>query len=66
MKNRLTSKLNPFWTKVRNTSLVFVAFTGVILTAPLSLPATIITGATYVGTIAAALVAAAQATKDNE
>ena len=66
MKNRLTSKLNPFWTKVRNTGLVIVAVTGVILTAPLSLPAAVITGATYVGTVAAALVAAAQATKENE
>ena len=58
LKNRWNAKTPKFWKKVRNIAITLGAVAGVILTAPVSLPAAVITAAGYLataGTIAATL-----------
>jgi len=58
LKNRWNAKTPKFWKKVRNIAITLGAVAGVILTAPVSLPAAVITAAGYLataGTVAATL-----------
>jgi len=58
LKRRWTAKTPKFWKKVRNIAITLGAVAGVILTAPIALPAAVITAAGYVvtaGTVAATL-----------
>lgn len=53
--DRFLSPTPSFFKKIRNIGLVLVAVSGVILTAPVSLPAVVLQAATYVavaGTVA--------------
>lgn len=58
LKRRWSAKTPKFWINVRNVAITLGAVAGVILTAPISLPAAVITVAGYVataGTVAATL-----------
>jgi hypothetical protein len=58
LKERWNAKTPKFWKKVRNIAITLGAVAGVILTAPFSLPAAVITAAGYLataGTVAATL-----------
>ena len=58
LKNRWNAKTPKFWKRVRNIAITLGAVAGVILTAPVSLPAAVITAAGYLataGTVAATL-----------
>jgi ABC-type xylose transport system permease subunit len=58
LKERWNTKTPKFWKKVRNIAIGLGAVAGVILTAPISLPAAIVTAAGYLataGTVAATL-----------
>jgi len=58
LKERWNAKTPKFWIKVRNIAITVGAVAGVILTAPVSLPAAVITVAGYLataGTVAATL-----------
>lgn len=58
LKDRWNGKTPNFWKKVQRIAIVAGAVAGVILTAPVSLPAAVITAAGYVataGTVAATL-----------
>lgn len=58
LKRRWSGKTPKFWKKVRNIAITLGAVAGVILTAPVSLPAAVITAAGYLataGTVAATL-----------
>ena len=58
LKRRWTAKTPKFWINVRNIAITLGAVAGVILTAPISLPAAVITAAGYLataGTVAATL-----------
>lgn len=58
LKKRWSAKTPKFWKKVQKIAIVAGALAGVILTAPVSLPAAVITAAGYVataGTVAATL-----------
>jgi len=58
LKRRWSGETPRFWKKVRNIAIGLGAVAGVILTAPVSLPAAVITIAGYVataGTVAATL-----------
>jgi ABC-type xylose transport system permease subunit len=58
LKTRWNAKTPKFWKKVRNIAITLGAVAGVILTAPISLPAAIVTAAGYLataGTVAATL-----------
>jgi hypothetical protein len=58
LKERWNAKTPNFWIKVRNIAITVGAVAGVILTAPIALPAVVITAAGYLataGTVAATL-----------
>ena len=58
LKKRWKGKTPKFWKKVRNIAITLGAVAGVILTAPVSLPAAVITAVGYLataGTVAATL-----------
>jgi ABC-type xylose transport system permease subunit len=58
LKERWNAKTPKFWKRVRNIAITLGAIAGVILTAPVSLPAVVITAAGYLataGTVAATL-----------
>jgi ABC-type xylose transport system permease subunit len=58
LKRRWSGKTPKFWKQVRNIAITIGAVAGVILTAPISLPAAIVTAAGYLataGTVAATL-----------
>ena len=58
LKERWNAKTPKFWKKVRNIAITLGAVAGVILTAPIALPAAVITAAGYLataGTVAATL-----------
>ena len=58
LKDRWNAKTPKFWKRVRNIAITLGAIAGVILTAPVSLPAVVITAAGYLataGTVAATL-----------
>lgn len=58
LKERWNAKTPKFWKRVRNIAITLGAVAGVILTAPVSLPAAVITAAGYLataGTVAATL-----------
>jgi ABC-type xylose transport system permease subunit len=58
LKHRWNSPTPKFWKKVRNIAITLGAVAGVILTAPVALPAAVVTVAGYVvtaGTVAATL-----------
>jgi hypothetical protein len=63
--DRLKSKTPPFWVKMRNTMIAIGLVSGVVLTAPVSLPASLITLAGYgvaIGSVGATL---SQLTKED-
>lgn len=58
LKERWSAKTPKFWIKVRNIAIATGTLAGVILTAPVALPAVVITIAGYLataGTVAATL-----------
>lgn len=58
MKNRLIQKTPKFFRIVRNVGLILTAAGTAIVTLPISVPAIVVTGATYLiaaGTVAAAV-----------
>jgi hypothetical protein len=58
LKDRWNAKTPKFWKRVRNIAITLGAVAGVILTAPISLPASVIAAAGYLataGTVAATL-----------
>lgn len=58
LKRRWSGKTPKFWKNIRNIAITLGAVAGVILTAPISLPAVVITAAGYLataGTVAATL-----------
>ena len=58
LKKRWNSKTPKFWKKVQNIAIAAGAVAGVIIAAPIALPAAVVTAATYVvtaGTVAATL-----------
>lgn len=61
--NRLKAPLNPFWTKVRNVSAVVAGVCGIVLVAPVALPAGAIVVLTNLAVIAGTISGTAQFTK---
>lgn len=59
---RLTEPTPKFWKKVRRIGLIFAGISTAILTAPIALPATIVTIAGYLATAGTVTTILAQAT----
>lgn len=63
---RIKAPTPKFWRKVRNTCGTVAAIAGLVLTAPVSLPATAITALTYIAVVAGTIAGTAQITKEDE
>lgn len=63
---RIKAPTPKFFRVLRNIGLALAAASGAILTAPVSLPAAVITAATYVAVAGSVLTAVSQATVDEE
>ena len=61
--NRLKSPLNPFWRKVRNVSAVIAGVCGIVLVAPVALPAGAVVVISNVALIAGTVAGTSQFTK---
>jgi cytochrome bd-type quinol oxidase subunit 1 len=66
LKERWNAKTPKFWKKVRNIAITVGAVSGVILTAPISLPATVITAASYLATVGTVAATLSQLTVENK
>lgn len=62
---RWTAPTPKFWKKVQRVAITLGAVAGVILTAPVSIPATVITVAGYVATAGTVAATLSQLTVDN-
>ena len=63
---RMKAPTPKFFRVLRNIGMALAAASGAILTAPVSLPAAVITAATYVAVAGGVLTAVSQATVDEE
>jgi hypothetical protein len=64
LKDRWTAKVPEFWKKVQKVGIIAGVIGGALLTAPISLPATLITGATYLVVIGTTTATLSQLTKE--
>lgn len=64
LKDRWKAKMPEFWKKVQRVGIVAGVIGGALLTAPISLPATLITGATYLVVIGTTTATLSQLTKE--
>lgn len=64
LKDRLKAKVPEFWKKVQKVGIIAGVIGGALLAAPVSLPATLITGATYLVVIGTTTATLSQLTKE--
>lgn len=64
LKDRWKAKVPEFWKKVQKVGIIAGVIGGALLAAPVSLPATIITGATYLVVIGTTTATLSQLTKE--
>jgi hypothetical protein len=64
LKDRWKAKVPEFWKKVQRVGIVAGVIGGALLAAPISLPATLITGATYLVVIGTTTATLSQLTKE--
>ena len=64
LKDRWKAKVPEFWKKVQRVGLIAGVIGGALLAAPVSLPATLITGATYLVVIGTTTATLSQLTKE--
>jgi lipopolysaccharide/colanic/teichoic acid biosynthesis glycosyltransferase len=66
LKERWEAKTPKFWKRVQRWAIITGAVAGIILAAPVTLPAAVITTATYLATVSATLATASQLTVDDK
>jgi hypothetical protein len=64
LKDRWKAKVPDFWKKVQKVGIIAGVIGGALLAAPVSLPATLITGATYLVVIGTTTATLSQLTKE--
>jgi hypothetical protein len=64
LKDRWKAKVPEFWKKVQRVGIVAGVIGGALLAAPISLPATLITGAAYLVVIGTTTATLSQLTKE--
>ncbi len=64
LKDRWKAKVPEFWKKVQKVGIIAGVIGGALLAAPVSLPATLITGATYLVVIGTTTATLSQLTKE--
>jgi len=65
LKERWNGKTPKFWKKVQRWAIITGAVAGVVLAAPVTLPAAVITTATYVATVATTAATLSQLTVED-
>jgi hypothetical protein len=65
LKERWNAKTPKFWKKVQKIAVLAGTIAGIIIAAPVALPATVITAAGYVVAIGTAVATTAQLTKED-
>jgi hypothetical protein len=65
LKERWNAKTPKFWKKVQRIAVLAGTIAGIIIAAPVALPATVITAAGYVVAIGTAVATTAQLTKED-
>jgi len=65
LKERWQAKTPKFWKRVQRWAIITGAVAGIIIAAPVTLPAAVITTATYLVTVSATLATASQLTVDD-
>lgn len=66
LKERWQAKTPKFWKRVQRWAIITGAVAGIIIAAPVTLPAAVITTATYLVTVSATLATASQLTVDDK
>jgi len=66
IRQRWKARTPRFWKKVQRIALVTGAVAGAILTAPVSLPAVLVTTASYVAVTSSAIAGMSQLTKSDK
>jgi hypothetical protein len=66
LKERWKARTPKFWKRVQRWAIITGAVAGIILAAPVTLPAAVITTATYLATVSATLATASQLTVDDK
>jgi lipopolysaccharide/colanic/teichoic acid biosynthesis glycosyltransferase len=66
LKERWEARTPKFWKRVQRWAIITGAVAGIILAAPVTLPAAVITTATYLATVSATLATASQLTVDDK
>jgi lipopolysaccharide/colanic/teichoic acid biosynthesis glycosyltransferase len=66
LKERWTAPTPKFWKKVQRWALITSAVAGIVLAAPVTLPAAVITTATYIATVSATIATTSQLTIDDK
>jgi hypothetical protein len=64
LKERWKAKTPLFWKKIQRVGIIAGAIGGALLTAPISLPVSIVSGATYLVVIGTTTAALSQLTKE--
>jgi hypothetical protein len=64
LKDRWKANVPEFWKKVQKVGIIAGVIGGALLTVPVSLPATIVAGATYLVVIGTTTATLSQLTKD--
>ena len=65
LKERWNGKTPKFWKRVQRWAIITGAVAGVVLAAPVTLPAVVITTATYVATVATTAATLSQLTVED-
>jgi hypothetical protein len=65
LKERWNSKTPKFWKRAQRWAIIAGAIAGIIVAAPVALPAALITTAAYVGTVSATVATVSQLTVDD-
>jgi hypothetical protein len=66
LKERWQSKTPKFWKRVQRWAIITGTVAGIIIAAPVTLPAAVITTATYLATVSATIAATSQLTVEDK
>jgi hypothetical protein len=66
LKDRWNAKTPKFWKRVQRIAIIAGTIAGIIIAAPVTLPAAIITAAGYIAVVGTAVATTAQLTKEDK
>ena len=66
LKDRWNAKTPKFWKRIQRIAIIAGTIAGIIIAAPVTLPAAIITAAGYIAVVGTAVATTAQLTKEDK